>query len=155
MVHRCCIILFSFISLMQPCLADDQPVFTRYSIKGSSSEWVYHACGFSFPNGAPQTDQQISELSPYLAYIQSKLKRTWDHPGTGRLAEGKLFTVMLDISKEGKLSNVGIGNSSGFAETDDSLIKAVKKLAPLRPLPTGFSDIQLTLMFDYSTENKK
>jgi TonB family protein len=87
-----------------------------------------------------------------MAYIQNKLKRTW-HPSEGKLSQGTLFSVVFELKNSGKIGNIRIGHTSGFAATDESLVKAVKKLTPLKPLPEGCPDLELTLMFDYSTEH--
>jgi TonB family protein len=151
------------------------PVFTTFPIRGSSAAWIWHACAFecrdtpSVQNSvkpvpinldAPEavklmpqsaggySSQEIPNLSPYLAYFQNKLQRTW-HPSEGTLAEGSLFTVVFQLNTSGKIGNIKIAHTSGSAATDASLIKALKILAPLKPLPKGCPDLELTVMFDY------
>lgn len=167
-----------FLSVTQPCVAELETgslVNISIPIRGSArAEWVYRFCSFTFPKG-PQTNikpiepvlvdldaplpvkqapssaaetPDLSGFSPYLEYLQAELKQSWQ-PRESKKLEQSSFTVTFDVSRNGDISNIC---STAFASTNASLVKALKKITPLRPLPEGCPDIELTLVFDYKSE---
>ena len=145
-----------------------------YPLKGSSAAWVYRFCSFTSPKEPitkvntiepalvnldapspiketpasgplPQKTTDLSNFSPYLEYLQAQLKQSWHPPAIKKLEQGS-FILAFEVSKNGEISHI---HSSAFAATNDSLIKALKKISPLMPLPEGCPDIELNLMFDY------
>lgn len=172
--------LLVLLSFAQPCLANREPaasMSTVYPIRGSSSAWLFHAFAIACQPGTPAilrktepvvvdldaplvvktetttvpaTANETPDLSPYIAYLQSELKRTW-HPHKAKRLEKGLATVAFYLSKTGEITNI---HTSAFAGTSDSLDRALKRISPLKPLPGGSKDIELTLMFDYVKEDK-
>lgn len=166
-----------FLTLAQPCVAGPETsslLNSSIPIRGSAgAKWVYRFCSFTFPNGpetkiksneavlvdldaplpvkqapvSPPETPDLSGFSPYLDYLQEELKRNWQ-PRASKKLEQSSFTVTFDVSRNGEISQI---RSTAFASTSASLVKALKKITPLRPLPEGCPDIELTLMFDYQS----
>lgn len=94
--------------------------------------------------------KQEPDFAPYMKELQSEIKKNWTPP-QGQ-DSSKRVVLLFSISKEGRLLNVKVKNSSGIKEIDDSAVKAVELTAPFKALPPEFNgrkvDIEFT--FDYT-----
>jgi TonB family protein len=79
------------------------------------------------------------EFPEYMAALRDRVQEHWNYPEAYRIA-GLQMIVSIKISRDGKLAKVWVERSSGNALFDNSLIHAIKKAAPFRPLPDSFTE---------------
>lgn len=101
-------------------------------------------------------ETQSSEFAPYLATVKRKIERQWIVPRYAREVgfTGRLI-MLFSITKEGKLAQLKINESSGVSILDEAAIEAVKAAAPYAPFPTHFTFRQLNIVanFQYVTRS--
>ncbi len=73
----------------------------------------------------------------YLVALRDRVQENWSYPEAYRRTDLKIL-VSLKIAKDGKLINAWVERGSGDVRFDSSLINAIKKAAPFKPLPEGF-----------------
>lgn len=79
------------------------------------------------------------EFPEYMAALRDRVQEHWNYPEAYRIA-GLQMIVSIKIARDGKLAKVWVERSSGSAFFDNSLINAIKKAAPFRPLPDSFTE---------------
>ena len=77
------------------------------------------------------------EFPEYMVALRDQVQDNWSYPEAYRRTDLQMI-VSLKISRAGKLISVWVERSSGNARFDDSLINAIKKAAPFKPLPESF-----------------
>lgn len=77
------------------------------------------------------------EFPEYMVTLRDQVQENWSYPEAYRRTDLRMI-VSLKISRTGKLVSVWVERSSGNAHFDNSLINAIKKAAPFKPLPEGF-----------------
>lgn len=88
------------------------------------------------------------DFGPYMADLQRRIKRAW-FPPKGN--ESKRVMVVFKVHRNGTMSNLRLGRSSGLAIADQAALKAVTNAAPFRPLPSGApDDVDIQFTFDYN-----
>jgi len=86
----------------------------------------------------------------YVADLQNRLFRAWSLPPD---CPAKKVAVLFRIEKDGQITHLRIGSSSGRAILDNAALKAVQNSTPFAMLPVQYgdsTDIQAT--FDLSQE---
>lgn len=79
--------------------------------------------------------ESSSRMDAYYALIWSRIKSQWALP-RGIVQRDNLEAVIeVKITRDGRVSSLGIEKSSGNRYFDDSAIKAVRKASPFPPLP--------------------
>jgi TonB family protein len=93
--------------------------------------------------GFPQKDVDFGE---YMADLQRRIKAQWTPP-KGHEADRVVFT--FNIHKSGDVSDIKLVSGSGFAQSDEAALAALKHASPLKPLPEGASDtVGIQFTFD-------
>jgi TonB family protein len=89
------------------------------------------------------------DFGPYLAELQRRIRRNWVPPED---KEDKTVVMMFTISRDGRLLNMLVQRSSGYANADGAARAAVERSAPFRPLPAEYrnSSINVEFTFDYN-----
>ena len=101
-------------------------------------------------------ETQSAEFAPYLATVKRRIERQWLVPRYAREVGLTANLVMLfSITREGKLAQLQINESSGVSILDEAAIEAVKAGAPYAPFPTHFTFRQLNIVanFQYVTRS--
>lgn len=88
------------------------------------------------------------DFGPYIAELQRRIKRNWTPPAADR---SKRVVALFTISRDGRLLNIKLQNSSGTQVADDAAVAAIRLSAPFRPLPAGYrqNSIDVQFIFDY------
>ncbi len=89
------------------------------------------------------------DFGPYLAELQRRIRRNWTPPED---KEDKSVVLLFTIAKDGRLMNINVKRSSGFAQADQAARAAVERSAPFRALPAEYrnSSINVEFTFDYN-----
>ena len=115
-----------------------------------STRQVYAARGASeglgaiAPRPAASSKRESPDFKPYLADVQTRVKRAWFPP---KGYESKRVTVIFDIHRGGELSNLKLVQGSGVQIADQAALKAVENAAPFRPLPANSSKQEISIQF--------
>ncbi len=85
---------------------------------------------------------------PYMKELEHKIKSNWIPPKTDK---SKRTIVRFTVSKDGRLLNTKIIESSGIPEGDKAAITAIERAFPL-PLPNEFigKSVPIDFTFDYN-----
>ncbi|MDR2018364.1 MAG: TonB family protein [Syntrophobacterales bacterium] len=83
---------------------------------------------------------QILDLATqkYLNDLMEKIHSTWGIPGA--VAKNLLTVVTIKIRKDGKITDMDVDARSGNRIFDESIMRALKAIDPLPPLPTNLGD---------------
>ena len=84
-------------------------------------------------------------FSRYYQAVWNKIQTAWVLPGYDKKRKGLEAVVIIKISRTGKILNIKFEKKSGDTALDRSVSRAIKKSAPLPPLPTGFRENFLEL----------
>ncbi len=86
------------------------------------------------------------DFGPYMDELQRRIKRNW-RPPTAH--EDKRVLVYFKIGRDGRLVQIKVQRSSGFAEADQAALAAVKLSAPFRQLPQNYRESSLAIQFTF------
>jgi TonB family protein len=98
----------------------------------------------------PARDVELDVSFPFAAYtnqIAQKLHRLWV-PAPG-VPEGTDTVVLFEITRDGRVSGIGIETSSGSPAYDASALSAVRAVGSFSPLPEGFPGERLNVRFHF------
>ena len=86
--------------------------------------------------------------------LQRRIKSNW-HPPVNY--DSKRVSVFMKIDKAGNLLACSIYQSSGYKNADKSVLDAVYKTAPFRPLPDEYNGktVDIIFTFDYYVFSNK
>lgn len=76
------------------------------------------------------------DFDPYLQDLKRRIRRAWYPPKGAQ----NLFIAVFKIHRDGQMTNLRLGKSSGRNLLDQSGLKAVENAAPFLPLPDGAND---------------
>ncbi|MFQ5431860.1 MAG: TonB family protein [Nitrospinota bacterium] len=89
----------------------------------------------------------------YLRSMEDKIYRNWDTISTSFFTDHALHvTVHFAVSRQGKVGDIYVEESSLNDALDISAMDAVRQSAPLPPLPAGYSEQFLEVHFGFSIE---
>ena len=94
------------------------------------------------------------DFAPYMRELQRRIKSNW-HPPVNY--DSKRVSVFMKIDKAGNLLACSIYQSSGYKNADKSVLDAVYKTAPFRPLPEEYNGktVDIIFTFDYYVFSNK
>lgn len=94
------------------------------------------------------------DFAPYMRELQRRIKSNW-HPPVNY--DSKRVSVFMKIDKAGNLLACSIYQSSGYKNADKSVLDAVYKTAPFRPLPDEYNGktVDIIFTFDYYVFSNK
>lgn len=95
-----------------------------------------------------------ADFAPYMRELQRRIKSNW-HPPVNY--DSKRASVFMKIDKAGNLVACSIYQSSGYKNVDKSVLDAVYKTAPFRPLPDEYNGktVDIIFTFDYYVFSNK
>lgn len=110
------------------------------------------------PASAPIEDSTpASNLQPafdyngYLSGCQSKILSKWTH--LNKVSDSRFVPcVTLKIDRKGRVVESKLTASSGSANVDQAVLRAVEKAAPFKPLPEGAKEFE---SFEFSFQGKR
>lgn len=76
--------------------------------------------------------QATVDFGPYLLDLNRRIKRAWFPP---RGSEARNAKAIFKVHRSGDMTNLRLTLSTGMAEADQALLKAVENASPFRPLP--------------------
>jgi len=89
------------------------------------------------------------EQEAYYRYLRDVVTSNWMIPK--ELASEKLTcNINITIDPDGSVRDVQIMKSSGIDDFDDSVLQAVKRSSPLRPLSPVFGDQAVKVIFNFN-----
>jgi TonB family protein len=89
---------------------------------------------------------QDVDFGPYMAELQRRVKRNWIPPEQGN---SRRSVLRFSISRNGEISNLRVGKSSGNADSDAAAMDAVRRAAPFRSLPAGYKGRTIDIQFTF------
>jgi len=100
--------------------------------------------------GALRLDAGDFPFTWYLMAVQRKVTLQW----TGRALPGQQPVAVFDIQRDGRITNLAIGKSSGNPYYDLAALRAIREAAPFRELPEDFKEqfLRVNLGFVFSPE---
>lgn len=91
----------------------------------------------------------------YLRIMESKIYRNWDTLSVNFFSNRTLHvTVYFKVNRNGNLIEVKLEQSSLNSEIDESAMEAVRKSAPLPPLPPGYKEEVLEVHFGFKIDSE-
>jgi colicin import membrane protein len=96
----------------------------------------------SIPRTKPETRLRIPGVAgsnPYLALVQSRIRKFWEPPDVGVLATPRVV-VKFRLERNGQVSSIAIEESSGNDYYDMSAQRAIRSAVPLPPFPHDLTD---------------
>ncbi|MGH7410948.1 MAG: energy transducer TonB [Candidatus Methylomirabilis sp.] len=79
-------------------------------------------------------DSQDSRYASYLLGVKRRIENLWDYPPEARGLTGNL-AVTFSISRDGRLKDLQLAETSGIAPLDNEAIRAIREAAPFAPFP--------------------
>ena len=79
-------------------------------------------------------DSQDSRFASYLLGVKRRIESLWGYPPDARGLTGNLV-VTFGISRDGRLGDLQLAETSGIAPLDNEAIRAIREAAPFAPFP--------------------
>ena len=79
-------------------------------------------------------DSQDSRFASYLLGVKRRIENTWGYPPEARGLTGNLV-VTFGITRDGRLSDLQLIDTSGIAPLDNEAVRAIREAAPFAPFP--------------------
>ncbi len=86
------------------------------------------------------------DFGPYMSELQRKVKRRWIAPEAGN---SRRTVLLFSVSKDGQISNLKVGRSSGSASSDEAAKQAVLNAAPFKRLPAAYKNDRIDIQFTF------
>jgi protein TonB len=91
------------------------------------------------------TEQDL--LISFFKRFRTNIYNVWHYPEAARRREQEGSCLLrIVVSRQGKIDNVELLESSGYPDLDEEAIRAVRKGAPYGPLPSAYPHPQLNIM---------
>jgi len=79
-------------------------------------------------------DSQDSRFASYLLGVKRRIESFWGYPPEARGLTGNL-ALTFGITRDGRLSDLQLTDTSGIAPLDNEAIRAIREAAPFAPFP--------------------
>lgn len=122
---------------------------SAYAINKNSNtiKSVFNKSGVS---SSQKEDMKDAGWASYMKKMQHSIKANWNPPSENTNSS---TVLQYRVQKDGRITNIKIGKSSGNKRMDEAAIKALNDTSPLEPLPeffTGkFVDVNFTFNYNY------
>lgn len=95
-------------------------------------------------------DSQDSRFASYLLGIKRRIENIWSYPPEARGLTGNLL-VTFSITRDGRLNDLQLIDTSGIAPLDNEAIRAIREAAPFAPFPDRlkFEKLNIRAAFYY------
>lgn len=90
------------------------------------------------------------DISPYVNELRRNIRWNWK-PVSG--SENKRVELFLRIAKDGKIVILNVKRTSESGDVDNAALNAVRKSAPLNPLPSQYKKSYLDIIFTFSNNS--
>lgn len=96
-------------------------------------------------------DTQKFKYVDYFTSIKEQVVEAWSYPIEAMMKgmRGKGL-LRITISKEGRLIDIQVVNTSGYEILDDAAVKAFKKASPYKPMPDTINKEKLTIIAPFA-----
>jgi protein TonB len=118
----------------EPKAPEEKPLDVSVQEEGDQTELTVDAPRFPF--------------SYYLSAIERRVTEHWISAGSTRGA-GDTCVVYFRLSRNGRVSDLKVEESSGSQHFDRSALRAIKSAEPFPPLPRGFDQSWLGIHFTF------
>lgn len=98
-------------------------------------------------------DSQDSRYASYLLGVKRRIESRWGYPEGARGLTGDLL-VTFAITRDGRLTDLNLTETSGIAPLDNEAIRAIREAAPFAPFPARMKFERLNIraaFFYYNT----
>jgi protein TonB len=79
-------------------------------------------------------DSQDARFASYLLGVKRRIESRWGYPVEARGLTGNLL-VTFAITRDGRLTDLQLTETSGIAPLDNEAIRAIRDAAPFSPFP--------------------
>lgn len=79
-------------------------------------------------------DSQDTRYASYLLGVKRRIESRWGYPEGARGLTGNLL-VTFAITRDGRLTDLNLTETSGIAPLDNEAIRAIRDAAPFAPFP--------------------
>ncbi|MBI4381039.1 MAG: TonB family protein [candidate division NC10 bacterium] len=95
-------------------------------------------------------DSQDSRYASYLLGVKRRIESRWGYPEGARGLTGDLL-VTFAITRDGRLTDLNLTETSGIAPLDNEAIRAIREAAPFAPFPERmkFERLKIRAAFYY------
>lgn len=100
-----------------------------------------------------RVDDKDFRFAYYLEIIKERISGNWSPPPTAGKTEAVTSTVYFKISRDGRVSDITVEESSNLDLFDRSATRAVSLSNPLPPLPAGFKGNWLGVHFEFEQKS--
>lgn len=101
-------------------------------------------------------DSQDSRYASYLLGVKRRIESRWGYPPEAHGLMGNLL-VTFAITRDGRLTNLQLTETSGIAPLDNEAIRAIRDAAPFAPFPERlkFERLNIRAAFFYYTSRAR
>jgi len=85
----------------------------------------------------------------YLSQIRAIMYEAWQQPSSLIGKRGLVTTVEIRVQSDGQITRKKISNSSGNAQMDDSVARAIETVSKVPELPPGFGGLYKDITVDF------
>ena len=98
------------------------------------------------------TDAQGVDFTPYLRAILQTVRRNWQSviPESARLGQRGKVSIVLSISRDGKVIKLVFSEQSGVDSLDKAAVSGVSMSNPFPPLPSQFKGDHIAVQFNFA-----
>lgn len=92
----------------------------------------------------------------YSKMLSGRFYEAWEQPAALDAARGRISVpVDVQIDQRGRVSRFKIAQASGYAELDDSIRAAGKRVREVEPPPSGAANGPFTLRINFDLDVKR
>jgi TonB family protein len=103
--------------------------------------------GNGFDKNATKKIISTYDISPYVNELKRQIRWNWKAPKDGTSKRVELF---IRIAKDGRIMILNVKHTSEVGNVDEAALSAVRKCAPLNPLPSKYAKSYLDIVFTFS-----
>lgn len=117
------------------------------SFNNTSPMYFFHnkICQEYYADNSKQNENS-GYWKKYMLALEANIKTNWKPPKQG---ESGTTTVLFHVGKDGSLKDLKIIKTSGNIKMDKSVLNAIKKTAPFKPLPKEYKGQSVPIEFDF------
>jgi colicin import membrane protein len=104
--------------------------------------------GGGLPGGGGGGAPLDPALQKYLLDVWEKIKNAWNVPGMAQKKDLETV-VMLKIRKDGRIVDINIEKRSGNRVYDESVLRVLRAVEPLPPIPSSLNTDSLEIGFRF------
>ncbi|MHB8109247.1 MAG: cell envelope integrity protein TolA [Syntrophorhabdaceae bacterium] len=87
-------------------------------------------------------------MQKYLLDIWEKIKNAWNVPGMAQKKDLETI-VMIKVRKDGRITDINIEKRSGNRVYDESVLRVLRAVEPLPPIPSSLNSDSLEIGFRF------